>query len=206
LKAPARALFFAAALALGAGVAAEERTPVRSLLEIRQQNVIVQRWDASCGAAALATVLTYHLGQRVSEKALAEAMLGRTDPLRVKVRGGFSLLDLKRYAESAGFVADGYAKVPLAELDDLRPAIVPVVFFGFPHFVVYRGRIGQQVLLADPAFGNRLLEVEKFEQAWQNIAFVVTRPKDSAAQEHPRIELQDYIRASPEAIRSAVSR
>lgn len=179
---------------------------MRSLREIRQHNVIVQRWDASCGAAALATVLTYHIGQRVSEKAVAEAMLGRTDPLRVKVRGGFSLLDLKRYAERAGFVADGYAQVPLEELDDLRPAIVPVVFFGFPHFVVYRGRIGQQVLLADPAYGNRLLEVEKFVEAWQNIAFVVTRPKDSAAQKRPRIELQDYIRASPEAIRSAVSR
>src|SRR5690242_10352026 len=94
-------------LAIGGAASAQERGPVRSLLEIRQANVIIQQWDASCGAAALATLLTYHLGNAVSERAVAQAMLGKTDPLRVKHRGGFSLLDLKRYAEARGFQADG---------------------------------------------------------------------------------------------------
>src|ERR671914_1792831 len=91
--------------------------PVRSLLEIRRGNVIVQQWDISCGAAALATILTYQYGDQVSEKRIAEAMLRRTDPLRVKHRGGFSLLDLKRYAEMRGFQADGYTGVSLADLE-----------------------------------------------------------------------------------------
>ena len=43
--------------------AAEGRTPVRSLLEIRREGVIVQKWETSCAAAALATVLTF-LSQR----------------------------------------------------------------------------------------------------------------------------------------------
>jgi hypothetical protein len=41
-------------------VAAEPiRKPVRSLLEMRQERVIVQKWETSCAAAALATVLTF---------------------------------------------------------------------------------------------------------------------------------------------------
>jgi predicted double-glycine peptidase len=206
VKYPARALLLAAVVALDASTAAaEERTPVRSLREIRQAHVVVQRWDVSCGAAALATVLSYQLPRPVSEQAVAQAMLGRGDPLRVKVRGGFSLLDLKRYAQSVGFTADGYARVPLEELDGLAPAIVPLILFGFPHFVVYRGRVGDYVLLADPAYGNRTLEVAKFLAAWQNIAFVVTRSQANAAAGR-RIEEQDYTRVSADMIRSALRR
>src|ERR671914_1211590 len=105
--------------------------PVRSLLEIRRENVIVQQWDISCGAAALATILTYQYGDQVSEKRIAEAMLRRTDPLRVKYRGGFSLLDLKRFAESRGYIADGYLKVTLENLLEFGPSIVPVSISGY---------------------------------------------------------------------------
>ena len=35
------------------------REPVQSLLEYRQRNVVIQKWDLSCGAAALATLLRY---------------------------------------------------------------------------------------------------------------------------------------------------
>jgi len=207
VKQPASFLLLAAALALSAGAAtAEDRTPVRSLREIRQAHVVVQRWDVSCGAAALATVLSYQMSRPVSERAVAQAMLGGTNPLRVKVRGGFSLLDLKRYAQSLGFTADGYARVPLEELDGLGPAIVPLILFGFPHFVVYRGRVGHHVLIADPAYGNREIEVAKFLAAWQNISFVVTRSQASEASGMPRIEEQDYARVSADMIRSALTR
>src|SRR5688500_11553424 len=82
--------------------------PVRSLLEMRQEGVVVQQWDTSCGAAALATVFTYSFKDPVSERSVAQAMLRRTDPLRVKVRGGFSLLDMKRFAEARGYAAAGF--------------------------------------------------------------------------------------------------
>src|SRR4051812_6202207 len=57
--------------------------PVRSLLEQRFESVIQQKWDISCGAAALATLLTFQLGDRVSEREVAQGMLRRTDPLKV---------------------------------------------------------------------------------------------------------------------------
>jgi predicted double-glycine peptidase len=186
------------------GASAEGRGPVRSLLEIRQANVIVQQWDTSCGAAALATLLTYHHGEPVSERAVAQAMLGKTDPLRVKVRGGFSLLDLKRYAEARGFQADGYSGVSLADLVKLGPAIVPVVLDRYPHFVVFRARSGDRVLIADPAYGNRSVEVEVFEKAWQKIAFVVDRPAGDKPPSRLGHQLQDELRPSSDMIRRAL--
>jgi len=183
---------------------AQAREPVRSLLEIRQENVIVQRWDSSCGAAALATLLTYHLGDAVSEKAVAQALLGKTDPLRVKHRGGFSLLDLKRYAEARGFRADGYVGVSLDQLAKLGPAIVPVVLDRYPHFVVFRARIGDRLLIADPAYGNRSVAVEDFEKAWHKIVFVVDRPSGNKPPSRLGPRLQDELRPSSDMIRSAL--
>src|SRR4051812_44285909 len=197
--------FFFCFLSLAAGAAsAERREPVRSLLEIRHENVVVQQWDVSCGAAALATLLRYHLGEAVSEKAVAQAMLGKTDPLRVKNRRGFSLLDLKRYAEARGFRADGYTGVSLDGLAKLGPAIVPVVLDRYPHFVVFRGRSGDRVLIADPAYGNRSVDVGVFENAWPKIAFVVDRPAGDKPPSRLGPQLQDELRPSSDMIRRAL--
>jgi hypothetical protein len=156
--------------------AAEPRPPVRSIAEIRHHLVVLQRWDLSCGAAALATLLTYDLGDPVSERAVAEAMLGRTDPLKVRVQGGFSLLDLQQYAVERGYAADGYGNVDLETLVGMAPAIVPVNFHGYDHFVVFRGIRRGRIILADPAFGVRTAAVRQFQRAWkQRVAFVVER-------------------------------
>jgi uncharacterized protein len=152
--------------------------PVRSLLEIRHEGVVVQQWDSSCGAAALATVLTYALKDPVSERKVAEGMLRRTDPLRVRVRGGFSLLDLKRFAENRGYSAEGFRELSLDELLRIQSPIVPIAEHGNPHFVVVRGLEDGMLDIADPAFGNRRISVERFARIWQNgIGFAVTRQK-----------------------------
>ena len=150
--------------------------PVRPLLEIRHEGVVVQQWDSSCGAAALATVLTYALKDPVSERTVAEGMLRRTDPLRVRVRGGFSLLDMKRFAENRGYSAAGFRDLSLEELLAMRSPIVPIAEHGNPHFVVVRGFKDGALDIADPALGNRKISVERFAAVWQNgIGFVVMR-------------------------------
>ena len=67
---------------------------------IRRNNVVVQKWDLSCGAAALATVLRFQHDDNVSERKLVEALISRDiyieNPDLVRLREGFSLLDLKR--------------------------------------------------------------------------------------------------------------
>jgi predicted double-glycine peptidase len=149
---------------------------VRSLAEIRHERVVIQRWDTSCGAAALATLLTYDLGDPVSERAVASGMLRQTNPDRVRVRGGFSLLDMQQFAERRGYRADGYGEMTIAHLPPMLPAIVPLHVNGYDHFVVVRAIDGEQVAFADPAFGKRRMRVAKFDRAWvQKVAFVVTR-------------------------------
>lgn len=182
-----------------------KRRVVRSLLEFRREKVIIQEWDLSCGAAALATILNYQYGDHLSEKTIAEAMLRRTDPLRVKFRGGFSLLDLKRFAETRGYTADGYTNVGIENLVEFGPSIVPFTFGGYNHFVVFRGLIDNQVLISDPAFGKRTLTLERFQEDWLgNLAFVVSRVADTVSPNHLAPKPSDVIRPPDSVIRSVI--
>jgi hypothetical protein len=150
---------------------------VRSMAEIRGQDVVRQQWDLSCGAAAIATLFTYQLGRPVTEREVALAMLRRTSASLVRARLGFSLLDLKIFAAAHRVGAAAFADMSLDDLDGLAPAIVPIIWRGFPHFVVYRGRRGGSVLIADPAFGNRTLPEATFRKIWANgIGFIVFDP------------------------------
>ncbi len=188
-------LALAAALGLGLvapewGLAAERRAPVKSLLEMRRENVVVQDFDLSCGAAALATLLTYQHGDPVSEREVARGLIRREEylanPELVQMRQGFSLLDLKRYVDQRGYEGVGYGRLAFTDLIDLAPIMVPVSFTGYSHFVVFRGVVGNRVVLADPAWGNRTMPVAAFEDAWLEypesgkVGFVVARRDGSA--------------------------
>ncbi|HEX2477900.1 MAG TPA: C39 family peptidase [Geminicoccaceae bacterium] len=173
-------------VALPAASMAEGRGPVRSLLEMRRDRVVVQQWDLSCGAAALATLLNHQHGDPVSEKEIAQGLIEReeylAEPLLVRARHGFSLLDLKRYAEKRGYQGIGYGQLTLDDLLARAPMIVPLRFHGYNHFVVVRGASGNRVLLADPAFGNYTMLATKFERSWLDydqfgkVGFAVVRP------------------------------
>jgi protein O-GlcNAc transferase len=149
---------------------AQGPAPVKSLLEMRQEKVVIQNWDLSCGAAALATLLNYQHGDPVTEREIAEGLITRQEyidnPLLVRARHGFSLLDLKRYVDERGYEAIGYGQLTLEDLIEEAPIMVPVNFLGYNHFVVFRGMRGNRVLLADPAFGNRTMLAKKFEAGW----------------------------------------
>jgi predicted double-glycine peptidase len=164
---------------------ADSSGPVRSLLEMRQQGVVVQKFDLSCGAAAVATLLNFQFGDHVTEKEVTAGLIRRKEyieqPELVRLREGFSLLDMKRYVTARGYTGIGYGKLELSDVLDLAPIIVAVSPLGYNHFVVFRGMIGDEVLLADPAFGNRTMSREKFERIWIDfpeigkVGFIVTR-------------------------------
>ena len=148
---------------------------VRSLHEMRFDRLVQQHWDVSCGAAALSTLLTYHLGRPTSEYAIAIWILRDVDPALVRARGGFSLLDLKRFAQALGYEAEGYGGMTVADLAGLgMPAIVPVRIHGLDHFVIVRGIVGGRVMIGDPVFGNLTMQPGQFARLWKSgVAFVV---------------------------------
>lgn len=200
------AVALAAFLAAGVPVSTQalESRPVRSLLEARHQNVVVQEWDSSCGAAALATVLRFQLGDPVTERSVALGILRRTDPDRVRGRGGFSLLDLKRFAEARGFAADGYAGLTDGQLLRLAPAIVPIRSYTGDHFIVFRGVVDGQAVIADPAFGNRSLPFSQFARLWKDRLGFVVKPRTRAAANRMFPTRRDLLRVEDDAARAAM--
>lgn len=170
---------------LRVSVASSGGAVVRSVLEARQHNVVLQQWELSCAAAALATILRYQYGIPVTERSVALGLIDRREylanPDLVRLRQGFSLLDLKRYVDAIGYEGVGLGQLEFDDLLERAPIIVPVDLQGYPHFVVFRGATANTVLLADPAFGNTTLSVDKFRHGWiayrdiGHVGFVVTR-------------------------------
>lgn len=137
------------------------------------ENLIRQRTDFSCGAAALATIFNYAFGRTTTEQQVLVNMLRVADPDIVRQKG-FSLLDMKTYAQSVGYQAEGY-RVDYATLQKLEvPSIALLDIRGYKHFVVVRRAWDDRVAIGDPAIGNMNMTRPRFEQAWNGIIFVVS--------------------------------
>jgi predicted double-glycine peptidase len=145
---------------------------VESMREGRFRNIVPQQTDYSCGAASLATVLRYAYHLDADERTVIQGMLSIADPELVAKRG-FSLLDIKRYAESLGMRGRGY-RVTEERLRTLRvPALVLMDVRGFRHFVVLKQVIDDRVEIADPVLGNRSVAFDEFLDAWPSRAVFV---------------------------------
>lgn len=146
--------------------------PMRTLRDLRYRELLRQRYDFSCGSAALASLLHYGYGLDVDEPALIEKMMVGVDPREV-VRNGFSMLDMKRYVESIGLRAHGFR----IDADALYRLQIPVIALldirGYRHFVVVKGAAGGRVFVADPALGHRVMPEAEFVRGWNGIVLAV---------------------------------
>src|SRR5713101_4995405 len=130
--------------------------PLTSLKDLRDQNVVKQTYDYSCGAAALATLLTYGLSDKVTELdvLLSVLTLLSKDEEAVRKKKGLSLLDLQNVAQTRGYKAQGF-RLTAEYLPKLKgPVIVFIKPRGYEHFAVLKGIRGDRVYLADPSLGN----------------------------------------------------
>ena len=153
----------------GAGVVSKN---VESMRERRYTNLVQQRLDFSCGAAAVATILTYAYGYKTSEALILRDMLKIADEETV-YRLGFSLLDIKGYAESLGLQGIGFRLAP-ENLEQVKlPTIVLLDIKGYKHFVVMRRAEGDIIHIADPALGNKRMKKEDFLSYWNGIVFAI---------------------------------
>lgn len=150
---------------------------VRPQSELRYKNVVKQRYDFSCGSAALSTLLIYYLGENITELDAMRGMLRRGERQQIIERQAFSLLDMKKYVNFLGYEGAGFeAEVSdLKELD--RPVIIPIKYGGFEHFVVLKNVAADRAFIADPAQsvgGNNTLTLEYFKELWEpKVLFMV---------------------------------
>lgn len=176
---------------------------VKSLLEMRHTNVVVQQWDLSCGAAALTTLLNYQYDDPITEREVAIGLMNRAEYIKnphiVRIREGFSLLDLKRFVDGRGYQGIGYGKLSLEQLLEKAPIVVPIDTKGYNHFVIFRGMHGNRVLLADPAWGNRTMLVKTFQDSWiefpeiGKVGFVVARNDGTFPQNRLAPNLNEFV-------------
>lgn len=155
------------------GMGGDIEITVTSFKERQYQTIYRQEYDFSCGSAALASLLSFHYNDAVSEKEIFNAMLASADQDKVR-REGFSMLDMKQYLQQKGYKADGF-RLPLEEMR--TKARIPVIALmdidGFRHFVLVKGISDQEVLVGDPARGLKVYSREQFNDAWDGIGFVI---------------------------------
>lgn len=147
------------------------RLSVRSWKSLRDDRIVKQDLDYSCGAASLATLLGQFYGKHLSEEILLRAMDKGDD------RASFD--DMAKALPRFGFKAQGFA-ANWEQLVQLRiPVIVYLKYRKDDHFSVLRGIDNDTVWLADPSQGNRTFSKEQFLEMW-----LTRKPKDRNAHLH----------------------
>lgn len=169
--------------------------PVTSMKELRTARVVMQQYDFSCGAAAVATLLTYHYGRPIGEYEIFTSMFEKGDQAVIRERG-FSMLDMKTYLETLGYRADGFR----LKLDRLQKIGVPVITLvdidGYKHFVVVKGMDDGRVLVGDPAFGASVMTREYFESIWSGTVLAIRdKPYDARKQFNQEVDWKVRPRA-----------
>lgn len=142
----------------------------RTWIDVRDEGIVKQSLDYSCGPAAMATLLSYYFQTPTSEQEILNALEHNASFWKLPDdwrETGVSMAALAKIAVHSGLEAVGVA-VELRMLRRLKaPAIVYLEHRGFPHFSVIRGvDSAGAVQLADPSWGNQLLSEGEFEALW----------------------------------------
>lgn len=146
--------------------------PIQSVRERKFEDLVQQKTDFSCGAAALATILRQAYWLDVNEEQIITGMLAQSDQNLVRVQG-FSMLDMKRYVESIGMRARGYRVAPETLTDIKIPVVVLLDIRGYKHFVVMQRVHDGWVYIGDPVLGHKRFKVDDFVKGWNGIIFAV---------------------------------
>ncbi|XZW30890.1 putative pilus system C39 family peptidase FilB [Acinetobacter baumannii] len=155
-----------------------EPVTIKPAVEDQFRGIVRQAYDYSCGSAALTTLLNGYVGTSLTEQQTMSGLLQYGEYQRIIERRSFSLLDMKRFVTAIGLESGGYR----GEFSDLvklgQPAIVPISYAGFKHFVVYKAYKDGRVYVAYPALGNISFDENRFKEIWDNnTLFVISVPE-----------------------------
>lgn len=151
---------------------------VKSWTAFRDQNVVKQQRDYSCGAAAVATLCRYYWGDNVTEAQVLRIVEGSLtrEELQERVQNGLAISDLRVAAVKMGYLST-IGKLTIAKLHEAKvPLVVALRLEESNHFVVVRGIRYGWVYLADPIRGNVRMPLWEFEQRWiENAVLVIAK-------------------------------
>lgn len=125
----------------------------------RDSQVVKQMFDYSCGAASIATLLTYYFNDEYSEYEILEQLNSKD--------AAASFDDMKKLLYAFGYDAQGYS----ISFNQLLKIKIPVILFirqkNNNHFVVLRGINESYVHVSDPSYGNVVYTKEQFLRRWE---------------------------------------
>ena len=148
--------------------------------QIKQANIVMQKRDYSCGAAALATILVYYWGDNVTEEQILIVIANILTPeeLKDRIKKGLAISDIRRACVEMGYVST-IGTLSLQSLSESKvPLIVGLSHNKYDHFVVYRGMDCDWVYVADPIRGNIRIPIVDFASEWQKNAALVVAKED----------------------------
>lgn len=160
----------------------------RDYIELKRRNVVMQKRDFSCGAAAVATICKYYWGDNVDEDLFLRALddILTDEEIKDRIENGLAISDLRRAAVRVGYQAV-IGKTTFAKLRDVKvPVVVGIQPEGHKHFVVYRGQDGKYVYVADSIRGNVRMPICNFIKQWQeNAVLVIHKPGHKVRETSP---------------------
>ena len=141
---------------------------LRTYTDQRDDRVVKQELDYTCGAASLATILNEYYSHEVSEQDILTA-------IDIDNKLSLSFLDLTRYAESIRYTAYGYqldfSRMKQVLHETGAPLLAYVKIKNQDHFLVIRDidETGN-VYVADPSTGNATYKHHDFIRIWQQFS------------------------------------
>lgn len=136
---------------------------VKSYAEIKNEKVIRQNYEESCGAASLATLINTLDDNNLTELDLLKTMSGQklyTDMV--------SFADLNDAAKKLGYESKSY-KVDRNILENIISVPILVKIEDdprFPHFVVIINHKGDYLQILDPSYGEYISSKREFYSVW----------------------------------------
>lgn len=165
---------------------------VKSYQEIKNEKVIRQNYEESCGAASLATLINILDDSNLTELDLLKAMSGQqlyTDMV--------SFADLNDAVKKLGFQSKSY-KIDRKILESIMSVPILVKIEDdprFPHFVVIINHKGNYLQIFDPSYGEYISSKREFYSIWDRynkggFALII----------NPKKQLKDYKLSLPKSL------
>ena len=162
---------------------------VKSFQELRNQNLVRQSYEESCGAASLATLIRLIDFKRVDELEVLEYF---TKDSKGNINTDMvSFLELQKAAQKMGYKSASY-QMDREVLEKIQiPLLVKIEDDPrFPHFVVIINYAGDYIRVFDPSHGEYLSLKNEFYSVWDKdhkggYALVLTTTKGIAPEQLP---------------------